>query len=73
MPEFNKKGENMAQVTLAGARRSAGYTQESLAEKLGVSPVLIGKMEKGKVKIKPYYVYAICQVTGFKPTDILLP
>ena len=63
----------MAQVTLAGARISAGYTQESLAEKLGISRDLLGKMEKGKVKIKPHYIFAICLVTGFKPSDILLP
>ena len=63
----------MAQVTLAGARISAGYTQESLAETLGVSRNLITNMESGKIKIKPFYVLAICQVTGFQPSDILLP
>lgn len=63
----------MAQVTLAGARISAGYTQESLAEKLGVSRNLITNIEAGKIKIKPFYVLAICQVTGFNPEDILLP
>lgn len=63
----------MAQITLAGARTSAGYTQESLAKELGVSRNLITNMEAGKIRIKPYYVYAICQVTGFDPSDILLP
>lgn len=63
----------MAKVTIAGARISAGFTQEELAEKLGVSRDLIGKIEKGKVKIKPHYIFAICQVTGFEPADIILP
>lgn len=63
----------MAQITLAGARTSAGFTQESLAKTLGVSRNLITNMEAGKIQIKPYYVYAICQVTGFDPSDILLP
>lgn len=63
----------MARVTLAGARISAGYTQETLAETLGVSRNLITNMEGGKIPIKPFYVLAICQVTGFSPSDILLP
>lgn len=63
----------MPQITLAGARVSAGYTQAELAEKLGVSRDLIGKMEKGKIVVKPHYLYAICLITGFNPDDIILP
>lgn len=63
----------MSQITLAGARVSAGYTQAELADKLGVSRDLIGKMEKGKVEVKPHYLFAICHVTGFSPADIILP
>lgn len=63
----------MAKVTLAGARISAGFTQERLAETLGVSRNLITNIEAGKIKIKPYHVLAICQATGFEPSDILLP
>ena len=63
----------MPKITIAGARTSAGLTQQALAEKLGVSRDLIAKMEKGKVKVKPFYLYAICHVTGFNESDILLP
>jgi len=63
----------MAQVTIAGARVSAGKTQQELADELGVSRDLIIKIENGKVKIRTVYLYAICMATGFKPADILLP
>lgn len=63
----------MAKVTLAGARISAGYTQEGLAEKLGVSRALINKLENGKTEITPFYLYAICHITGFSESDIILP
>lgn len=63
----------MAQVTLAGARVSAGYTQEELAKKLGVSRDLVARWETGKAKVRTINLYAFCQVTGFEPADILLP
>lgn len=63
----------MAQVTLAGARVSAGYTQAALAEKLGVSRGLVANWENGKVKIRPVNLFAICHLTGFSESDILLP
>lgn len=63
----------MGKVTIAGARVSAGYTQASLAEKLGVSRDLVAKWEAGKAEVKPHYLYAICQVTGFSVDDFLLP
>ena len=63
----------MKQVTLKGARISAGYTQEELAKTLGISRDTVAKWETGKIKIKTINVYAICQATGFEPADILLP
>ena len=63
----------MQKVTLAGARVSAGYTQEKLAEKLGISRAHLNNIERGKVKIRPFYLYAICHVTGFTESEISLP
>ena len=63
----------MTQVTLAGARVSAGKTQQELADELEISRDLLLKMEGGKVKVRTVYLYAICMATGFKPADILLP
>lgn len=63
----------MALVTLAGARVSAGYTQQSFAEKLGVSRALVANWENGKAKMRPINLYAICHLTGFNESEILLP
>ena len=63
----------MKQITLAAARTCAGFTQEEMAQKLGVSRDSYHKWENGKQKMKPAYLYAICQLTGFDPDDILLP
>ena len=63
----------MAQVTLKGARVSAGYSQEALAKKLEVSRDTINKWETGKLKMRTVNLYAFCLVTGFEPADILLP
>lgn len=60
-------------VTLAGARISAGYTQEELAKKLDVTRATVNKWENGKIKLNTTNLYAICLVTGFDPADILLP
>ena len=68
-----QKGGYMAKVTLAAARVAAGYSQEELANILGVSRVLVTNLETGKTKLKPFYLYAICHVTGFSESDILLP
>lgn len=63
----------MSQITLAGARVSAGFTQQELADKIGVSRTSIIKWETGQAQMKPAYFYAICQVTGFNVDDIILP
>ena len=63
----------MVKVSLAGARISAGYTQEELAKKLGVTRNTVNKWENGKIKLNTTNLYAICLVTGFDPADIFLP
>ena len=63
----------MKQITLAAARKTAGLTQEEMAEKLGVSRALVTNLESGKAELKPFYLYAICHITGFQESDILLP
>jgi len=44
-------GENLdkIQITLAAARVNAGYTQENVAKKMGVSKQTIINWEKGKI------------------------
>ena len=61
------------QISLVGARTSAGLTQQELADKLGVSRRMIIDWESGKREMRPAYLYAICQITGFSVNDIFLP
>lgn len=63
----------MAKIPLKAARVAAGLTQGELAEKLGMNRTTIVKIENGDLAVRPVFLYAFCQVTGFKEDDILLP
>ena len=54
-------------------RKNLKMTQQEMAEKLGVSKVLISQLETGKTECKAVYLYAYCYVTGFKEDDFLCP
>ena len=60
-------------VTIAGARVSAGYTQQELADKMGVSRSTVIAWEKGKASMRIKHFYDFCKITGFNETDIILP
>jgi len=62
----------MKKVTLAGARVSCGMTQDDLADKMGVSRSTVNAWETGKSEIKPVYLLAFCQATGFDEDQITL-
>lgn len=69
-----KGGEQMAsKVTLAGARVSAGLTQEQMAAKMGVTRRTISAWENGDTAIGTAQLIAWCTVTGFRTEDISLP
>ena len=63
----------MAKIPMKAARVAAGFTQDELADKMGVSRQTVIDWENGKRKIKPVYLYMFCRVTGFSEDDILLP
>lgn len=63
----------MAKITLRAARVSKGWTQEQLAERLGVSRSTVFKWENGQADMRPAYFLAFCNLTGFDREDILLP
>ena len=63
----------MAKVSLVGARKTANLTQKQLADELGVSRYAVINWEKGKSKLKPIALIAICHLTGFNVDDIILP
>lgn len=63
----------MPKITIRAARVNAGLTQDQMAERLGVSLTTLNAWERGRKSIRPAYLYAICQITGFEPGDIFFP
>lgn len=63
----------MNKLTLKAARVNAGYTQDQIAETLGVSRSTIIKWESGKSKMRAAFLLAFCSVTHTDVDDIILP
>jgi putative transcriptional regulator len=63
----------MAKIPMKAARVAAGFTQDELAEKMGVSRQTVIDWESGRRAVKPVYLYMFCGITGFSEDDILLP
>lgn len=63
----------MTKISFKAARISAGYTQEALAEKMGVSRQTIINWENGIREIRTPQLFMFCQLTNYKGEDILLP
>jgi len=49
-------------LSLKAARVERGFTQDALAEKMGVSKRTIVSWERGEVEIKPYVIYSLAYV-----------
>jgi len=58
------------QMSIKAIRVNNGYTQEALAQKLGVSTKTISDWENNRVPIKPLQLFAIAYV--FKIDDDLI-
>jgi transcriptional regulator with XRE-family HTH domain len=52
---------------LAGRRKALGYTQEFLAEQLGVDRTTVGRWERGETDPFPYLRRKLCQVLKVSP------
>lgn len=63
----------MAKISMNAARVNAGFTQEEIAEKLGISRQTYASWETGKTEMKIAHFIAFCQVTGFSTDDVFLP
>lgn len=63
----------MAQVSLKAARITAGYTQERLAEEMGVSRQTVINWENGTTEMGTPQFFMFCQLTKYKGEDISLP
>ena len=59
-------------LSLKAARVEKGFTQEALAEKLGVSKRTLVSWENGEVELKPLVLYAMAYVSialGISPSN----
>lgn len=63
----------MVKLTMEAARVNAGFTQEELADRLGISRATVNSIENGKTEVKPVFLYAFCHLVGISEDDILLP
>ena len=63
----------MPKITLKAARVNAGLTQGQMAERLGVSMRTVVAWETGAKQMRPGYVHAYADITGFQVNDFLLP
>ena len=52
-------------------RLSRGYTQEYMAEKLGIDTVNYGRIERGKSKLTLDRFLKICDILQVSPTELL--
>ena len=57
-------------ISLKHLREQKGYTQEELAEKVGIHPTYVGKLETGKNNANVIKLFKISRALGVKLTDI---
>lgn len=64
---------NYPDLSLKAARVENGYTQEALAEKLGVSKRTVASWEKGEVEIKPYMIFSLAYLYQMNSDMLRIP
>lgn len=57
---------------LKTARKSAGLTQQTLADKVGLSRASITNIERGRQHIHIHTMFNICYTLGVNPSDLLI-
>lgn len=60
-------------LSLKAARVEKGYTQEALAEKLGITKKTLNSWENGEVEVKPHMIFALACVFGMDPDYLRIP
>lgn len=58
---------------MKAARVEHGYTQEALAQKLGVTKRTYIAWENGEVEIKPYVIYSLAYLFNMDADQIRVP
>jgi transcriptional regulator with XRE-family HTH domain len=59
-------------ISLKAARVNAGFSQESLAHKIGVSKSTISRWEIGSIQIPNNALDDICKICGLEKENIIL-
>ena len=60
-------------LTIKAARVSAGYTQATMAEAIGLSREYINTLENGRAPFTKTILLAWSKITGFDVDDFILP
>lgn len=60
-------------ISLAAARINAGMKVREVCDRLEITRQTLRMWERGKTRIKPVYVEALCRMYGCTPDDIFLP
>lgn len=60
-------------LSMKAARVEHGYTQEALAQKLGVTKRTYISWENGEVEIKPYVIYSLAYLFNMDADQIRVP
>lgn len=66
-----KNNQNTLASRLKAARLNADFTQEELAEKIGVSRIAVAEWERGNKEPKLFNLILICKVLHISSDDLL--
>lgn len=63
----------MKDISIKAARVDRGYTQEALAEKLGITKQTYIQYENGEKPFKPMFLYAVAYVLEIDADSLRVP
>ena len=61
------------ELSIKAARVERGYSQEALAEKLGIGKRTLISWENGEVNMKPVNMFALAYVLGYSIDELRVP
>ncbi|HCB10872.1 MAG TPA: XRE family transcriptional regulator [Cyanobacteria bacterium UBA11991] len=67
---MNTKVLNKLGFSIKTIRKDKKLTQEQLAEKVGIHPTYVGKIESGKINVPTLMLYKISRALNVKLSDI---